>query len=42
MFATHAAAPDHLRDVLAAGNARANEIADDTLSTVRDVLGMRY
>lgn len=37
-----AADPGHLRDVLAAGNARANEIADVTLAEVREVMGMRY
>ncbi|WP_435738612.1 tryptophan--tRNA ligase [Cellulosimicrobium sp. PMB13] len=33
--------PDPL-DVLARGNARANEIADRTLDDVRDLMGMRY
>lgn len=32
----------YLRDVLARGNARANEIADRTLGEVLTVMGMRY
>ena len=37
-------AADHgyLRRVLAEGNARANEVADATLATVRSVMGMSY
>ncbi|MGC9666119.1 tryptophan--tRNA ligase [Planosporangium sp. 12N6] len=34
--------PGYLRGVLADGNARANEIADQTLSRVRDVMQMIY
>lgn len=34
--------PGHLREVLHRGNARANEIADATLATVRSVMDMRY
>ena len=36
------AAPDHLREVLAAGNARANERADATLAEVRQAMQMVY
>ncbi|WP_432565075.1 tryptophan--tRNA ligase [Kineococcus sp. SYSU DK003] len=35
-------ADDHLREVLARGNRRANAIADDTLRTVREAMGMSY
>ena len=31
-----------VRDVLAAGSARANVLADATLAAVQDALGMRY
>lgn len=34
--------PAYLADVLAAGNARANEIADATLAQVRSAMGMNY
>jgi tryptophanyl-tRNA synthetase len=34
--------PGHLLDVLRAGNARANEIADATLDEVRTAMGMKY
>jgi tryptophanyl-tRNA synthetase len=37
-----AAGPRHLDEVLARGNARANEIADRTLDDVRGLMGMRY
>jgi tryptophanyl-tRNA synthetase len=37
-----AADPGHLLDVLAAGNARANEVADATLEEVRSAMGMQY
>ncbi len=33
---------DHLDAVLGAGNARARELADNTLTTVHDLLGMTY
>ncbi|WP_369370857.1 tryptophan--tRNA ligase [Promicromonospora sp. Populi] len=36
------AGPSHLDEVLARGNARANEIADRTLDDVRGLMGMRY
>jgi tryptophanyl-tRNA synthetase len=36
------AGPRHLDEVLARGNARANEIADRTLDDVRGLMGMRY
>lgn len=34
--------PGHLHAVLRAGNARANEVAEQTLATVRAVMGMAY
>lgn len=34
--------PSYLRRVLAEGNARANDVADATLATVRTVMGMSY
>ena len=34
--------PGHLRDVLARGNARANDIADQTLAEVRSAMKMMY
>jgi tryptophanyl-tRNA synthetase len=34
--------PGHLLEVLAAGNARANEVADATLTEVRTAMGMAY
>ena len=34
--------PGHLLEVLAAGNARANEVADATLTEVRTAMGMSY
>ena len=34
--------PGHLLEVLAAGNARANEVADATLAEVRNAMGMSY
>lgn len=34
--------PAYLRDVLQAGNERANEVANRTLDQVRDLMGMRY
>ena len=34
--------PGHLVEVLAAGNARANEVADATLDEVRGAMGMVY
>lgn len=34
--------PGYLRDVLRAGNARANEVAEVTLQRVREVMGMVY
>lgn len=34
--------PGYLDDVLAQGNTRANLIADETLSQVRQVMGMTY
>ena len=37
-----AGADDHLRAVLAAGNAHANEVADATLRRVREAMGMTY
>jgi len=37
-----AANPGYLLDVLRAGNARANEIAEHTLDEVRAVMGMKY
>ncbi len=37
-----AAEPGHLIDVLRAGNARANHIADATLTRVRQVMDMTY
>lgn len=37
-----AAGPDHLAEVLARGNARANVIAERTLDDVRGLMGMRY
>jgi tryptophanyl-tRNA synthetase len=37
-----AGADDHLRDVLAAGNAHASEVADATLTRVREAMGMTY
>lgn len=37
-----AADPGHLLAVLRTGNARANEVAERTLDTVREVMGMRY
>ena len=40
--AEYMAAPDHLRDVLADGNARANERADATLDEVRTAMQMVY
>ncbi|GHH68856.1 tryptophan--tRNA ligase [Promicromonospora soli] len=36
------AGPRHLDELLARGNARANEIADRTLDDVRGLMGMRY
>ncbi|WP_423462511.1 tryptophan--tRNA ligase [Promicromonospora sp. MS192] len=36
------AGPRYVADVLARGNARANEIADRTLDDVRGLMGMRY
>jgi tryptophanyl-tRNA synthetase len=36
------AGPRHLTEVLARGNARANEIADGILEDVRGLMGMRY
>ncbi|MFD2797551.1 tryptophan--tRNA ligase [Promicromonospora vindobonensis] len=36
------AGPRYLAEVLASGNARANEIADRTLDDVRGLMGMRY
>ena len=33
---------DYIRDVLADGNRRANEIADQTLGEVREAMGMVY
>lgn len=37
-----AANPDYLDEVLARGNVRANEVADETLDEVRRVMGMTY
>lgn len=37
-----AAKPDYIREVLAEGNRRANEIADATLAEVREAMGMVY
>ena len=37
-----AADPGYLADVLAAGNAKANAVADATLREVRDAMGMAY
>lgn len=37
-----AADPGYLDEVLARGNARANEVADETLDEVRRVMGMTY
>ncbi|MDO4291259.1 MAG: tryptophan--tRNA ligase [Eggerthellaceae bacterium] len=37
-----AANPDYIREVLAEGNRRANEIADATLNEVREAMGMVY
>jgi tryptophanyl-tRNA synthetase len=37
-----AGADDHLRDVLRAGNAHANDVAERTLRTVREAMGMTY
>ena len=37
-----AADPAYLEGVLAAGNAKANEIADQTLDEVRSAMQMRY
>jgi len=37
-----AADPDHLDEVLTKGNARANELADETLDRVREAMGMTY
>lgn len=37
-----AAKPDYVREVLAAGNARANAVADATLDEVREAMGMAY
>lgn len=37
-----AANPDHLRDVLRAGNERANEMAEQTLDEVRRAMQMKY
>jgi tryptophanyl-tRNA synthetase len=37
-----AADPDHVHQVLAAGNARANEIAEATLDETRAAMHMRY
>lgn len=37
-----AADPGHLLDVLRAGNAKANEVANETLDDVRTAMGMRY
>ena len=37
-----AADPGYLNDVLAAGNAKANAVADATLLEVRQAMGMRY
>ncbi|HLS72891.1 MAG TPA: tryptophan--tRNA ligase, partial [Actinomycetaceae bacterium] len=37
-----AADPGYLREVLAAGNARATEVADATLEEVRTAMGMTY
>lgn len=34
--------PDHLFSVLRAGNERANQVADETLSRVRELMGMVY
>mgnify|MGYP000776756501 CR=1 FL=1 len=34
--------PDYIRDVLADGNKRANEIAHETLNQVREAMGMVY
>ena len=33
---------DYVRDVLAEGNRKANEIANETLEQVREAMGMRY
>jgi tryptophanyl-tRNA synthetase len=35
-------AQDHLRDVLATGNAHADNVANHTLRTVKDAMGMTY
>ena len=37
-----AAKPDYVREVLAAGNAKANEVAEATLAEVREAMGMVY
>lgn len=37
-----AGADDHLRDILATGNAHANVIADQTLHVIQDAMGMTY
>ena len=37
-----AAKPGYVREVLAAGNARANAVADATLDEVREAMGMAY
>ncbi|MCQ2752341.1 MAG: tryptophan--tRNA ligase, partial [Coriobacteriales bacterium] len=34
--------PDYIKEVLADGNKRANEVANATLDEVRDAMGMRY
>ena len=34
--------PDYIRDILAEGNRRANEIAEETLAEVREAMGMVY
>ena len=34
--------PGYLDEVLARGNARANEVADETLERVREAMGMAY
>jgi tryptophanyl-tRNA synthetase len=34
--------PGYLDDVLARGNARANQVADETLDQVRQVMDMTY
>ena len=34
--------PDYIRDILAEGNRRANEIAEATLAEVREAMGMVY